>query len=96
MDSLSKQINGLKFLYPVKPSMLGYRFKVTSISRTYEGKDIISNYDTYLPDDDVTLVKQDGSDYYILEVDEDAFQELEEKAEKLGCDIYLYPGFNHD
>lgn len=96
MERLSRQINGLKFLYPVKPSMLGYRFKVTSIHQNYDGKDITTNYDTYLPNDDITLTKDSDNNYFILTVKDDAFSELEEKAEKLGCQLYIYPSFNHD
>lgn len=81
---------GLHFKQKFNPKDGQYKFLVTELHRV-DNKDVVVNYDIKLPEDAVAFYYVD--DGFVLDVEDNSFQELKRKCETLGCEMYVYPKF---
>jgi hypothetical protein len=82
--------NGLLFKEKVSPQNGKYYFQVAEFHST-DNKELSIVFTIGVPASLVTWEEKDT--LYALRVDNDAFSELQEKAQKYHCEIYIYPQF---
>jgi hypothetical protein len=98
MDStkvrLEQQINGTIFDRYIAPYYGSYRFRITQVfpRRKLNGEDLYNNFNVEIPSILVKFVPtEDGR--YSLEIKDETFQRFEDEADRLGCDLFVYPRF---
>lgn len=81
---------GIMFKNKVAPENGVYKFLVTELYNV-EGKDIEVNYLVAKPEDAISFCWTEKG--FVLDVEDEIFEELRQKAAKLHCEIYVYPKF---
>jgi hypothetical protein len=81
---------GLTFQNKIAPKNGQYKFLVTELYDC-NGKDIDVNYVVNKPANLINFQRTEQG--FVLDMEDTVFQDLQEKANQLGCEIYIYPKF---
>lgn len=79
--------NGVIFKEKFNPVNGKYKFQVTELYPN----NVIANFVKEVPEDYVNWKKDNN--HFVLEVPNEVFTELQDKATTLSCEIYIYPKF---
>jgi len=86
---LINQISQIKFSRPYKAAHGIYKFTITEF---YPGLAPVS-YKCVIGDWRCDFIKDETEGFYRMVFADNPFEQFEEKAENLGCDIEIYPCF---